>query len=94
MEGMIWTAIGLAIFFFAVINPYLKKHETRRHLQRKKDEYEKEFKMAIQRNDKKDALEFGRKYYACRRALSRDDLRTVLTPYDEQALSNDLRSID
>jgi len=100
MEGMIWTAIVLAIIFFGFINPYLKKHEAekeyeadRRHLENKKNEYEKKFRMAIQRNDKKSALEFGRKYYACRRGLSRNDLRTFLTPYDEQALANDLRSI-
>ena len=79
-------------FIFGFLMTFIyKKHEEakeREKMDRIYNELEREYKKALQNWDKPLALELGRKYYS----FYRPDGKSTL--YDEQAIANDLASID
>ena len=75
---------GLFVLIIAGVGFYFYATARARKLKELKDEYDE----ALRGADKKRALNAGRAYYAYFRK------KAVLTSYDEQAISNDLQSMD
>ena len=93
-----FTIIVFIFIFGALMTFIYKKHEEAKEIEKEAkeieemdriyNELEREYKKALQNRDKPLALELGRKYYSFYRSHGR------LTLYDEQAIANDLSSID
>ena len=78
--GIGWLTFFLSFFFIALMSDVLE--------QKKTDDAKDLYDQALASGDKRLALKYGRQYYASLREDGR------LTTYDEQAIQNDLLSMD